>query len=217
MRSHSPPRRHIGHVERSTHMHGTGVSDCQCVHGPSRMGHTTARRTVRHPFRRSTRPPAHGALRTEERAHRDRGLRDRGGLRRCARPARAIGPHRRPDALELRAARHHRRRAAEVPPNAARADRLSGDQSRAAAAATGTASAVHRSGRTVDRARDHIASLRTRPPRRAGRPGARPHGLASRLAVAARLQGRRVRRRTGSVRRLPGRSRHVPVPRGREP
>ena len=44
------------------------------------------------------------------------------------------------------------------------------------AAATGTASAVRRSGRTVDRARDHIASLRTRPPRRAGRPGARPHG-----------------------------------------
>ena len=41
--------------------------------------------------------------------------------------------------------------------------------------------------------------------------------VASRLAVAARLQGRRVRRRTGSVRRLPGRSRHVPVPRGRQP
>ena len=48
--------------------------------------------------------------------------------------------------------------------------------------------------RTVDRARDHIAALRTRPPRRAGRPGARPHGPASRLAPAARLQGRRVRR-----------------------
>src|SRR5262245_1027962 len=26
MRSHSPPRRHNGHVHRSTHMHGTGVS-----------------------------------------------------------------------------------------------------------------------------------------------------------------------------------------------
>jgi hypothetical protein len=35
-------------------------------------------------------------------------------------------------------------------------------------AATGTAPAVHRSGRTVDRARDHIASLRTPPSRQAG-------------------------------------------------
>ena len=33
---------------------------------------------------------------------------------------------------------------------------------------------------------------------------------------AARLQGRRLRCRTGPVRRLPGRSRHVPVPRGRQ-
>ena len=67
-------------------------------------------------------------------------------------------------------------------------------QPRAAAAATGTASAVHRSGRTVDRACDHIASLRTGPPRRAGRPGARPDVQPPRLALAARLQGRRIRR-----------------------
>ena len=71
--------------------------------------------------------------------------------------------------------------------------------------------------RPVDRARDHITAVRARPPRRAGQPGARPHGPAPGLVPAARLQGRRVRRRTGSVRRLPGRPRHVPVPRGRQP
>ena len=71
--------------------------------------------------------------------------------------------------------------------------------------------------RPVDRARDHLAEVRARPPRRAGRPGARPHGPAPGLVPAARLQGRRLRCRTGSVRRLPGRSRHVPVPRGRQP
>ena len=50
------------------------------------------------------------------------------------------------------------------------------------------------SGRPVDRACDHIASLCTRPSRRAGQPGARPHGFAPRVAVAARLQGRRLGR-----------------------
>ena len=71
--------------------------------------------------------------------------------------------------------------------------------------------------RTVDRARDHVTAVRTCPSRRAGRPGARPHGPAPGLAPAARIQGRRVRRRDGSVRRLPGRPRHVSVPRGRQP
>ena len=75
-------------------------------------------------------------VRTEERDHRDRRLQDRGGGDRRARPARRVGSHGRPDALELRAARHHRRRAAEVPPHAARADRLRRDQPRAAAAAS---------------------------------------------------------------------------------
>ena len=41
---------------------------------------------------------------------------------------------------------------------------------------------------------DHLSEVRAGPPRRAGRPGARPHGPASGLVPAARLQGRRVRR-----------------------
>ena len=138
-----------------------------------------AARATTHPHRRAR--------------HRDRAT---SGPRRWPTDALALrdasGRHGRIDALELRAARRHRRRAAEVPPHAARADRVERDQLRAAAAATRAASAVRRSGRTVDRARDHLAAVRAGPPRRAGRPGARPHGQPPGLAPAARLQGRRV-------------------------
>ena len=84
-------------------------------------------------------------------------------------------------------------------------------------AASRAAPAVRRRRRTGHRARDHLAALHTGPPRRAGQPGARPHGLASRLASAARLSGRRLRGCTRSIRRVPGRSRSVSLPRGREP
>jgi hypothetical protein len=68
------------------------------------------------------------------------------------------------------------------------------DQLRAAAATSRAASALRRPRRAVDRARDHLPEVRAGPPRRAGRPGARPHGPAPGVASAARLQGRRVRR-----------------------
>ena len=110
---------------------------------------------------------------------------------------------------------------ASAPPNYLRTlpadDRVRRDQLRAAAGRTRTTSVVRRRHRTVDRARDHVTALRTRPPRRAGQPGARPHGHAPGLAPAARIQGRRIRRRTRPVRRLLGRPRHVSVPRGRQP
>ena len=49
-----------------------------------------------------------------------------------------------------------------------------------------------------------------------------PAGLSTSWAtilhgICRSVQGRRIRCRTGSVRRLPGRPRHVPVPRGRQP
>ncbi len=65
--------------------------------------------------------------------------------------------------------------------------------------------------------RDDLSEVRARPSRRARRPGARPHGPAPGVAPPARVQGRRIRRRTGTVRRLLGRPRHVSVPRGRQP
>ena len=110
---------------------------------------------------------------------------------------------------------------AGAPPNYLRTlpgvDRVQRDQLRAVADRARTASAVRRRHRTVDRARDYVTALRTRPSRRARQPGARPHGPAPGLALTARIQGRRVRRREGSFRRLPGRPRHVSVPRGRQP
>ena len=57
---------------------------------------------------------------------------------------RGHGSHRRTDALELRAARHHRRRAAEVPAFAARTDRVRRDQLRAAAPPSTATPAVRR-------------------------------------------------------------------------
>ena len=92
------------------------------------------------------------------------------------------------------AARRHRRRAAEVPPNAARRDRVRRDQLRAAPSTSRAAAAPRRPRRTVDRPRGYLSEVRAGPPRRAGRPGARPHGPAPGLVPAARLQGRCVRR-----------------------
>ena len=86
-----------------------------------------------------------------------------------------------------------------------------------AAGSSRTASVVRRGHRTVDRACGHITAICTRSSSRAGRPGARPHGRASGVAPAARIQGRRIRRRARTVRRLLGRPRHVSVPRGRQP
>ena len=91
------------------------------------------------------------------------------------------------------------------------------DQLRAAAATSRAAPAVRRPCRTVDRARDHITALCARPPRRAGQPGARPHGQHPAWHLPLGYKDGVYRRRTGSVRRLPGRPRHVPVPRGRQP
>ena len=136
---------------------------------------------------------------------------------RRSRVSRIVGSHRHSDALEFRPARDHRRRAAKLPSNAPGVDRVQRDQLRAVADRARTASAVRRRYRTVDRARDYVTAVRTCPSRRARQPGARPHGPASGLALTARIQGRRVRRREGSFRRLPGRPRHVPVPRGRQP
>ena len=68
----------------------------------------------------------------------------------------------------------------------------------------------------MDRACDHITAICTRSSSRAGRPRARPHGRASGVAPTARIQGRRIRCRAGTVRRLLGRPRHVSVPRGRQ-
>ena len=179
------------------------------------MGIAPTRRAIRQRPRalrsRSRTPPA---ARTAH--HRDRRVQDRGGGRR-SRVSRIVGSHRHSDALEFRPARDHRRRAAKLPPIAPGVDRVQRDQLRAVADRARTASAVRRRHRTVDRARDYVTAVRTCPSRRARQPGARPHGPASGLALTARIQGRRVRRREGSFRRLPGRPRHVSVPRGRQP
>jgi len=59
------------------------------------------------------------------------------------------------------------------------------------------------------------SSRYARPPRRAGQARAPSHGRTSVLPTTARIQGRRLGCRTRPFRRLPGRPRHVPVPRGR--
>ena len=70
---------------------------------------------------------------------------------------------------------------------------LSGAQPRAAAAAPGFQHQLFTDQAAPWTVRAIIASLRPCPPRRAGQPGARPHGLTPLVAVAARVQGRRVR------------------------
>ena len=94
----------------------------------------------------------------------------RGGKQRRPRGSRGVGPYRLCDELELRAARRRCRRASEVPPNAARTDRVFRDQLRAAAATTRSAFALRGSSRTVDCARDYVTALRSSPSRRAGQP-----------------------------------------------
>ncbi len=68
----------------------------------------------------------------------------------------------------------HRQRAAEIPPVVARADRLGCDQRGPCTAGPRAASALCGPRRPMDRSRDHLAEVRAGPPRRAGRPGARP-------------------------------------------
>jgi hypothetical protein len=106
-------------------------------------------------------------------------------------PSGQTGAH----ALELRAARRHRRCAAALPPHACR---RRSHPVRSTSGCVGNAATGCSSSRTrpthVDHTRRHLPEVRARAPRRAGRPGARPDGRASRLAPAARLQGRRVRR-----------------------
>ena len=108
-------------------MHGIGVSAVSAY---------TAHREWASPPTRRALPERSRALRCGARAapphrrahHRHRDSQDRGGGLRCARAPRGVGPHRQPDALELRAARRHRQRAAEIPPDVARADRVRCDQ-----------------------------------------------------------------------------------------
>ena len=207
---------HQGHVERSNHMTGRSVSavTAYTAHREWASRPPDERYASVHALYEAARARH---ARIEERTIETGRFQDRGGRHRRSRHSRDVGSHRRIDALELRPARDHRQRAAKLPSDAARGDRIQCNQLRAAAVRSRPASAVRRADRTVDRARDHITAVCTRPPSRAGRPGARPHGPAPGLAPAARIQGRRVRRRTGSVRRLPGRPRHVSVPRGRQP
>ena len=129
-----------------------------------------------------------------------------------------IGPDRGADTLELRAARRPRRRAARIPPNAARIDRGRRDQLRAATCRPRRASALRGPGRTVDRStrsplRGTRGSTTTSWPTACStswpstRPGILPLGYKDGVYGC----------RTGSVRRLSGRPRHVSVPRGRQP
>ncbi|MCK7503977.1 MAG: hypothetical protein MZV70_07670 [Desulfobacterales bacterium] len=119
--------------------------------------------------------------RIEERTIETREFRTEAVSDRRPRATRVVRSFRRADPLELRAARRHRRRAAEYLRIAARADRVRRDQPRAAAA-TPREQQLLLADRAapVDRARDHLRRVRARPPRRAGRPGARPHGPAHR-------------------------------------
>ena len=80
--------------------------------------------------------------------------------------------HRHSDALELRAARDHRERAAKLPSDVARGDCIHCNQLRAGAGLSGTASVVRRGHRTMDRPRDYLFEVREGPSRRAGQPGA---------------------------------------------
>ena len=131
---------------------------------------------------------------------------------------RDVGSHRRSDALEFRPARDHRQRAAKLPSDAARDDCVQRNQLRAAAGSSRTASAVRRA-----------------TPHRG--PCTRSHHRAMHASIIDELAGRvldlmaqhpawhlplgykdgEFGAETGTVRRLPGRPRHVSVPRGRQP
>jgi hypothetical protein len=121
------------------------------------------------------------------------------------------------DPLELRAARRHRRRAARSTSERCPRRSRRRDQLRAATAATRRSISSSRIGTN--------RGPSTRSPHRGTRgstttswPTACSTSWPStRPGTAARLQGRRIWCRTGPVRRLSGRSRHVPVPRGRQP
>ena len=96
-------------------------------------------------------------------------------------------------ALELRAARGHSRRAAEIPPNPAWVDRVERDQLRAGTAAPRRASALRGPRRTVDRPRGHLSEVRGST-MTSWQPGCSTSCPITRMAPAARIQGRRLRR-----------------------
>ena len=97
-------------------------------------------------------------LRTEERTIETVALRTE-AVASDALALRDVGSPGRSHELELRAARRHRRRAAEIPPNAARGDRLRCDQLRVAPSTSRAAPAPRRPRRTVDR-RGHLSEPR---------------------------------------------------------
>ena len=157
--------------------------------------------------------------RTRRATDRDRRIQDRGGtdtddlvIRETSGRTATL------DALELRPARDHRQRAAKLPSDAARGDCVQRNQLRAAAAAHETStscssSAPHHGPCTRSHHRGMHASIIDE--------------LASRVLdlmaqhpawhLPLGYKDGEFGAETSSVRRLPGRPRHVPVPRGRQP
>src|SRR5262245_66102134 len=127
------------------------------------MGVTSTRRAVRRRLVALRGRPR--TSRAYRRAHRrDKPDPNRSAHRRRLGVTRAVRRDRGAYALELRAARGHSRRAAEIPPNPARVDRVERDQLRAGTAAPRRASALRGPRRTVDRPRGYLSEVHAGPP-----------------------------------------------------